>query len=155
MKKTIFILLIVAAFVIFMNFDKFIEVVNDFRYPTLNISVENFSLEDDGVLTLDVKLKNVTENPISVGNLEITYIVILDNKNYETTKRNFIVKKTLDKKDELKVFVMLSAYYNFEYEDEAPSWIRQKKNSFGLKISVKDNSDQIIKRAKRNVDIAT
>ena len=62
MKKTIFILLIVAAFVIFMNFDKFIEVVNDFRYPTLNISVENFSLEDDGVLTLDVKLKNVTEN---------------------------------------------------------------------------------------------
>jgi len=155
MKKTIFILLIVAAFVIFMNFDKFIEVVNDFRYPTLNISVENFSLEDDGVLTLDVKLKNVTENPISVGNLEITYIVILDNKNYETTKRNFIVKKTLDKKDELKVFVMLSAYYNFEYEDEAPSWMRQKKNSFGLKISVKDNSDQIIKRAKRNVDIAT
>jgi hypothetical protein len=138
-----------------MNFDKFIEVVNDFRYPTLNISVENFSLEDDGVLTLDVKLKNVTENPISVGNLEITYIVILDNKNYETTKRNFIVKKTLDKKDELKVFVMLSAYYNFEYEDEAPSWMRQKKNSFGLKISVKDNSDQIIKRAKRNVDIAT
>ncbi|MFC1845090.1 hypothetical protein ACFLZ5_09925 [Thermodesulfobacteriota bacterium] len=155
MKKSLFVVFIVAAFIIYMNFDKFIEIVNDFKYPTLNISIEDFSLKDDGVLTLDIKLKNVTDNPISVGKLEITYIVILDNKHYETTNRNFIVKKTIDKKDDLNVFVMLSDYYNLEYEDEAPSWMRQKKNSFGLKISVKDNSDQTIKRAKRNVDIST
>ena len=155
MKKSLFVVFIVAAFIIYMNFDKFIEIVNDFKYPTLNISIEDFSLKDDGVLTLDIKLKNVTDNPISVGKLEITYIVILDNKHYETTNRNFIVKKTIDKKDDLNVFVMLSDYYNLEFESEAPAWIRQKKKSFGLKISVKDNFDKIIKWAKRNIDIST
>ena len=82
MKIVLFFLLIGSVFIIYMNFDSFIEIVNDFKNPTLNISVENFSLKEDGVLTLDVKLKNSTDNPISVDKLEITYIVILDNKNH-------------------------------------------------------------------------
>ena len=155
MKKILFFLLIFAAFIIFMNFDRSIEIVNDLRYPTLDISVENFSLKEDGVLALDVKLENVTENPISVGTLEIMYVVVLDNKNYEETERNFIVKKTIEPKDQLIVFVMLSDYYNLESEDEAPAWIRQKKNRFGLKITVKKNSGETIKQAKRKVNIST
>ncbi|MGB5884524.1 MAG: hypothetical protein WBG28_10530 [Desulfobulbales bacterium] len=155
MKIVLFFLLIGSVFIIYMNFDSFIEIVNDFKNPTLNISVENFSLKEDGVLTLDVKLKNVTDNPISVDKLEITYIVILDNKNHEITNRDFIVRKTIDKKDQLVFHVMLSDYYNPVFESEAPTWIRQKKKSFGLKISVKDNFDKTIKWAKRYIDIPT
>lgn len=155
MKIVLFFLLIGSVFIIYMNFDSFIEIVNDFKNPTLNISVENFSLKEDGVLTLDVKLKNVTDNPISVGKLAITYIVILDNKNHETTNRDFIVRKTIDKKGQLIFHVMLSDYYNPVFESEAPTWIRQKKKSFGLKISVKDNFDKTIKWAKRYIDIPT
>jgi hypothetical protein len=155
MKIVLFFLLIGSVFIIYMNFDSFIEIVNDFKNPTLNISVENFSLKEDGVLTLDVKLKNVTDNSISVGKLEITYIVILDNTNHEITNRDFIVRKTIDKKNQLIFHVMLSDYYNPVFESEAPTWIRQKKKSFGLKISVKDNFDKTIKWAKRYIDIPT
>ena len=155
MKKALFLLLIGAAFIIYIKFDRVVETVNDFKNPTFNISVENFSLKEDGVLTLDVKLKNVTDSAISVGKLEITYIVILNNGSYEKTNRNIIVKKTIDKKDQLNVYVMLSDYYNSAVEPEAPIWLRQKKKSFGIKISVKDYSDKTIKWAKRRIEIPT
>jgi len=154
MKKSLFILLIIAVFLVYIKFDSVIEIVNDFKYPALDISVGNFSLEGDGVLILDVILENNTENPIFVDTLEITYIVVLDIEHYEETKRNFIVKKTIDK-DQLKVFVMLRDYYNTKFEPDISGWIRQKKKGFGLQISVKDNSGKTIKWAKRHVDIST
>ena len=137
MKKALFLLIICAAFILYFNFDRFIETVNDFKNPTFNISVENPTLGEDGVLTVDVKLKNVTDSTISVGKLEITYITVLNNRSYEETIRNILVKKTIDKKDQLSVFVMLADYYNSEVEPEAPIWLRQKKKNFGLRISVK------------------
>ena len=155
MKKTLFFLLLVAAFIIYMNFDSFIETVDDFKNPTFNISVENFSLAEDGVLTFDVKLKNVTDSPISVGKLEIAHLVILNNRNYEESNSNIIVRNTIDKKGQLYVSVMLSDYYNPKVEPEAPTWLRQKKKSFGIEISVKDDFDKTIKWAKRNIDFST
>jgi hypothetical protein len=152
MKKFLFFLLIGAAIIIYMNFDSFIETVNDFKNPTFNISIGFSSLENDGVLAFEVLLENVTDRPISVSKLEITYIVLLEGKRYKKTNRNILVRKTIDKKSELPIYVMLPDYYNPEIDPEASTWDRNKKKSFGIKISVKDNFDETIKWAKRNID---
>lgn len=153
MKKLLLFLLIGAAVIIFMDFDRFIEKINDFKNPTFNISVLYSSLENDGALTFEVLLENVTDSPISVGKLEITYIVLLDGKNYKKMNRNIVVRQTIDKKSELPIYVMLPNYYKPGIGPEASTWIRNKKKSFGIKISVKDNFDKIIKSAKRNIDL--
>jgi hypothetical protein len=154
MKKFLFFLLIGAAFIIYINFDSFIETVNDLTNPTFEISVVNSSLENDGVLAFEVLLENVTDSPISVGKLEITYIVILDRRNHKKNNRNIIVRKTIDKKSQLYIYVMLPDYYNPELDSEASAWIRNKKKSFGIKISVKDNFDKTIKWVKRDIDFS-
>ena len=151
-KLLLFVLLLGAAIIIYMDFDSFIEKVNDFKNPTLNISIEYSSLENDGALTFGVLLENVTDRPISISKLEITYIVLLKGKNYKKMNRNILVGKTIDKKSELPIFVMLPNYYNPEIGPEASTWDRNKKKSFGIKISVKDNFDKTIKSVKRNVD---
>ena len=50
---------------------------------------------------------------------------------------------------------MLSDFYNPRVEPEAPTWLIQKKKSFGIEISVKDNFGETIKWAKRNIDFST
>jgi len=153
MKKLLLFLLIGAAVIIFMDFDRFIEKINDFKNPTFNISVLYSSLENDGALTFEVLLENVTDSPISVGKLEITYIVLLDGKNYKKMNRNIVVRQTIDKKSELPIYVMLPNYYKPGVGPEASTWISNKKKSFGIQISVKNNFDKTIKSAKRNIDL--
>ena len=154
-KLLLFVLLLGAAIIIYMGFDSFIEKVNDFKNPTFNISIEYSSLENDGALTFGVLLENVTDRPISVSKLEITYIVLLKGKRYKKMNRNILVGKTIDKKSELPISVMLPDYYNPDIDTEASTWGRNKKKSFGIKISVKDNFDKTIKSVKRNVDFWT
>jgi hypothetical protein len=152
MKKLLVVVVIGVTILIFVDLYSFIEKVNDFINPTLNISIVSSSLENDGVLTFKVLLENVADRRISVGELEITYIVLLKGKNYKKMNRNIIVRKIIDKKNELLVFVMLPDYYNSEIDPEASAWDRNKKKSFGIRISVKDYSDKTIKWAKRNRD---
>ena len=151
-KLLLFVLLLGAAIIIYMDFDSFIEKANDFKNPTFNISIEYSSLENDGALTFGVLLENVTDRPISVSKLEITYIVLLKGKNYKKMNRNILVGKIIDKKSALPIYVMLPDYYNPEIGPEASTWDRNKKKSFGIKISVMDNFDKIIKSVKRNID---
>jgi hypothetical protein len=47
---------------------------------------------------------------------------------------------------------MLPDYYNPEIGPEASTWDRNKQKSFGIRISVKDNFDETIKWAVRNID---
>ena len=153
MKKIfLFILLIGAAIIIYLNFDSFIEKANDLKNPTFNISIGYSLLEDDGVLAFEVLLENVTDKPISVSKLEITYIVLLEGKRYKKMNRNILVGKVIDKKSELPIYVMLPNYYKPGIGPETSTWIRNKKKSFGIKISVMNNFDKIIKSVKRNID---
>ena len=153
MKKLLLLVLLPgAAIIIYMGFDSFIEKVNDFKNPTFNISIEYSSLENDGALTFGVLLENVTDRPISVSKLEITYIVLLKGKNYKKMNRNILVGKIIDKKSALPIYVMLPDYYNPEIGPEASTWDRNKQKSFGIRISVKDNFDETIKWAVRNID---
>ena len=153
MKKILLLVLLLgAAIIIYMGFDSFIEKVNDFKNPTFNISIEYSSLENDGTLTFGVLLENVTDRPISVSKLEITYIVLLKGKNYKKMNRNILVGKIIDKKSALPIYVMLPDYYNPEIGPEASTWDRNKQKSFGIRISVKDNFDETIKWAVRNID---
>ena len=122
--------------------------VNDFKNPGLHISLVDFSLVADGVLTSKVLLENDSGSPIYVGKLEITYIVLLKNKRHKVAKRSIIVRNTIDKKSDLLVYVMLPDYYNHEIDPEASTWDRERKEKFGIKISVKDNSDKTIKWTK-------
>jgi len=151
-KLLLFVLLLGAAIIIYMDFDSFIEKVNDFKNPTFNISIEYSSLENDGALTFGVLLENVTDRPISISKLEITYIVLLKGKNYKKMNRNILVGKIIDKKSALPIYVMLPDYYNPEIGPEASTWDRNKQKSFGIRISVKDNFDETIKWAVRNID---
>jgi hypothetical protein len=154
MKKLLLLVLLPgAAIIIYMGFDSFIEKVNDFKNPTFNISIEYSSLENDGALTFGVLLENVTDRPISVSKLEITYIVLLKGKNYKKMNRNILVGKIIDKKSALPIYVMLPDYYNPEIGPEASTWDRNKQKSFGIRISVKDNFDETIKWAVRNIDL--
>lgn len=154
MKKLLLLVLLSgAAIIIYMGFDSFIEKVNDFKNPTFNISIEYSSLENDGALTFGVLLENVTDRPISVSKLEITYIVLLKGKNYKKMNRNILVGKIIDKKSALPIYVMLPDYYNPEIGPEASTWDRNKQKSFGIRISVKDNFDETIKWAVRNIDL--
>ena len=156
MKKLLLsVLLFGAAIIIYLNFGSFIEKANDLKNPTFNISIGYSLLEDDGVLAFEVLLENVTDRPISISKLEITYIVLLKGKNYKKMNRNILVGKVIDKKSELPIYVMLPDYYNPEIGPEASTWDRNKKKSFGIKISVKDNFDKTIKSVKRNVDFWT
>ena len=151
-KLLLFVLLLGAAIIIYMDFDSFIEKVNDFKNPTFNISIEYSSLENDGALTFGVLLENVTDRPISISKLEITYIVLLKGKNYKKMNRNILVGKIIDQKSALPIYVRLPDYYNPEIGPEASTWDRNKQKSFGIRISVKDNFDETIKSVKRNVD---
>ena len=151
-KLLLFVLLLGAAIIIYMGFDSFIEKVNDFKNPTFNISIEYSSLENDGDLTFRVLLENVTDRPISISKLEITYIVLLKGKNYKKMNRNILVGKIIDKKSALPIYVMLPDYYKPEIGPEASTWDRHKQKSFGIRISVKDNFDETIKWAVRNID---
>jgi hypothetical protein len=151
-KLLLFVLLLGAAIIIYMGFDGFIEKVNDFKNPTFNISIEYSSLENDGDLTFRVLLENVTDRPISISKLEITYIVLLKGKNYKKMNRNILVGKIIDKKSALPIYVMLPDYYKPEIGPEASTWDRNKQKSFGIRISVKDNFDETIKWAVRNID---
>ena len=154
MKKLLLVVLLLgAAIIIYMGFDSFIEKVNDFKNPTFNISIEYSSLENDGALTFGVLLENVTDRPISISKLEITYIVLLKGKNYTKMNRNILVGKIIDKKSALPIYVMLPDYYNPEIGPEASTWDRNKQKSFGIRISVKDNFDETIKWAVRNIDL--
>jgi len=153
MKKLLLsVLLFGAAIIIYLNFGSFIEKANDLKNPTFNISIGYSLLEDDGVLAFEVLLENVTDKPISVSKLEITYIVLLEGKRYKKMNRNILVGKVIDKKSELPIYVMLPDYYNPEIGPEASTWDRNKKKSFGIKISVMNNFDKIIKSVKRNID---
>lgn len=154
MKKLLILLVIGTAFIIFFDLDSFIEKINDFINPTFNISILNPSLEKDGVMTLEVLLENVTNSPIFVDKLELTFIVIPTRVNYEKRKSDIIVGKTIDKKDDLRVYVILSDYYNPEVEPEAEARLRQKKENFGIKITVKDKIGDTIKWAKRKIDFS-
>ena len=154
MKKLLLLVLLPgAAIIIYMGFDSFIEKVNDFKNPTFNISIEYSSLENDGALTFGVLLENVTDRPISISKLEITYIVLLKGKKYKRMNRNILVGKIIDKKSALPIYVMLPDYYNPEIGPEASTWDRNKQKSFGIRISVKDNFDETIKWAVRNIDL--
>jgi len=156
MKKLLLsVLLFGAAIIIYLNFGSFIEKANDLKNPTFNISIGYSLLEDDGVLAFEVLLENVTDKPISVSKLEITYIVLLEGKRYKKMNRNILVGKVIDKKSELPIYVMLPDYYNPEIGPEASTWDRNKKKSFGIKISVMNNFDKIIKSVKRNIDFWT
>jgi len=155
MRRILVLVLIGAAFFIYMNFDNFIETVNDIKNPTFTISVENPSLGDDDVLSFDVSLENVTDSPIAVSNLEITYIVILEDKSSKESSTNIAANKVIDKKDQIYIHVELSDYYNSDIDPEASTWTRNKKNSYGIKISVKDNSDKTIKWVKRKIAVST
>jgi len=153
MKKLLLsVLLFGAAIIIYLNFGSFIEKANDLKNPTFNISIGYSLLEDDGVLAFEVLLENVTDKPISVSKLEITYIVLLEGKRYKKMNRNILVGKVIDKKSELPIYVMLPDYYNPEIGPEASTWDRNKQKSFGIRISVKDNFDETIKWAVRNID---
>ena len=151
-KLLLFVLLLGAAIIIYMGFDSFIEKENDFKNPTFNISIEYSSLENDGALTFGVLLENVTDRPISISKLEITYIVLLKGKNYKKMNRNILVGKIIDQKSALPIYVRLPDYYNPEIGPEASTWDRNKQKSFGIRISVKDNFDETIKWAVRNID---
>jgi hypothetical protein len=129
-KLLLFVLLLGAAIIIYMGFDSFIEKVNDFKNPTFNISIEYSSLENDGDLTFRVLLENVTDRPISISKLEITYIVLLKGKKYKRMNRNILVGKIIDKKSALPIYVMLPDYYKPEIGPEASTWDRNKKKSF-------------------------
>ena len=96
MKKILVVLLIGAAVFTYLNFDSVIEKINDLKNPTFDIEMGFSSLEKDGVLTFDVLLKNVTDRPISVDILEVTYIVLLKGKNYTKKTRNILDKKTIN-----------------------------------------------------------
>ena len=151
-KLLLFVLLLGAAIIIYIGFDSFIEKVNDFKNPTFNISIEYSSLENDGDLTFRVLLENVTDRPISISKLEITYIVLLKGKKYKRMNRNILVGKIIDKKSALPIYVMLPDYYKPEIGPEASTWDRERKEKFGIKISVKDNSDKTIKWVRRKID---
>jgi len=134
-----------ALVLYFSNFDSLIEKGNNLLNPPFNISVINPSLNNDGVLDFEVLLENDSDHPITVGKLELTYIVIPTRVNYEKRNRNILVRKIIDKNDDLSVYVILSDYYNPEVLPEAESWLRLKKKSFGIEISVKDKADDTIK----------
>ena len=110
------------------------------------------SLEADGVLTSKVLLENDTKSPLFVSKLEISYIVLLKNKRHTEVNRNIIVRDTIDKESHLLIYVMLPDYYNYEIDPEASIWDRERKEKFGIQISVKDNSDKTIKWVKRKID---
>jgi len=151
-KLLLFVLLLGAAIIIYLGFDSFIEKVNDFKNPGLHISLVDFSLEADGVLTSKVLLENDTKSPLFVSKLEISYIVLLKNKRHTEVNRNIIVRDTIDKESHLLINVMLPDYYNDEIDPEASIWDRERKEKFGIQISVKDNSDKTIKWVKRKID---
>jgi hypothetical protein len=152
MQRFFFFLVIFLLVIIYMSFDSFTAKVNDFKNPGLHISLVDSSLEADGVLTSKVLLENDTKSPIFVSKLEISYIVLLKNKRHTEVNRNIIVRDTIDRESHLLIYVMLPDYYNYEIDPEASIWDRERKEKFGIQISVKDNSDKTIKWVKRKID---
>lgn len=152
MQRYLFFLVIFLLAIIYISFDSFTAKLNDFKSPGLHISLVDSSLEADGVLTSKVLLENDTKSPIFVSKLEISYIVLLKNKRHTEMNRSIIVRDTIDKESRLLINVMLPDYYNNEIDPEASIWDRERKEKFGIQISVKDNSDKTIKWVKRKID---
>jgi len=148
MSRILIFLVIFLAGIIFIKFDFIVKRVNDFKKPTFNITVGKFSLEKDGTLTFRVELKNVKDSPIYVNKLGITYIVFIDDDRYEFANRDIEVKKEIDIEIPLDIDVTLFNYVTPKFEPTASQWIRNKKEKFGIKISVKDNSDKTIQWTK-------
>ena len=152
MQRFLAILVICIVGIIFLSFDAIISTVNDFKKQTFNIIVVNSSLGADGALILKVKLENVTDIPIFVGKLGITYIVFPDENNYDYNNNEIEVRKTIDPKNPLDITVMLPDYVNLGVESTASLWIRNKRKNFGIKVSVKDNLDETIQWTKIKTD---
>lgn len=152
MQRFLAILVICIVGIIFLSFDTIINAVNDFKKQTFNIIVVNSSLGADGALILKVKLENVTDIPIFVGKLGITYIVFPDENNYDFNNKEIEVRKTIDPKNPLDINVMLPDYVNLGVEPAASLWIRNKRENFGIKVSVKDNLDETIQWTKIKTD---
>jgi len=152
MQRFLAILVICIVGIIFLSFDTIISTVNDFKKQTFNIIVVNSSLGADGALTLKVKLENVTDIPIFVGKLGITYIVFPDENNYDYNNNEIEVRKTIDPKNPLDITVMVPDYVNLGVESTASLWIRNKRKNFGIKVSVKDNLDETIQWTKIKTD---
>ena len=152
MQRFLAILVICIVGIIFLSFDTIINTVNDFKKQTFNIIVVNSSLGADGALILKVKLENVTDIPIFVGKLGITYIVFPDENNYDFNNKEIEVRKTIDPKNPLDINVMLPDYVNLGVEPAASLWIRNKRENFGIKVSVKDNLDETIQWTKIKTD---
>lgn len=62
------------------------------------------------------------------------------------------VRKTIDPKNPLDINVMLPDYVNLGVESAASLWIRNKRENFGIKVSVKDNLDETIQWTKIKTD---
>ncbi len=152
MQRFLAILVICIVGIIFLSFDTIINTVNDFKKQKFNIIVVNSSLGADGALILKVKLENVTDIPIFVGKLGITYIVFPDENNYDFNNKEIEVRKTIDPKNPLDINVMLPDYVNLGVESAASLWIRNKRENFGIKVSVKDNLDETIQWTKIKTD---
>lgn len=152
MQRFLAILVICIVGIIFLSFDTIINTVNDFKKQKFNIIVVKSSLGEDGALILKVKLENVTDIPIFVGKLGITYIVFPDENNYDFNNKEIEVRKTIDPKNPLDINVMLPDYVNLGVESAASLWIRNKRENFGIKVSVKDNLDETIQWTKIKTD---
>lgn len=152
MQRFLAILVICIVGIIFLSFDTIINTVNDFKKQTFNIIVVNSSLGADGALILKVKLENVTDIPIFVGKLGITYIVFPDENNYDYNNNEIEVRKTIDPQNPSDITVMLPDYVNLGVEPTASLWIRNKRKNFGIKVSVKDNLDETIQWTKIKID---
>jgi len=151
--QRLFIFLGVFLVVIFLiNFDNIVKIANDFKEPALDIEVGKSLLGADGTLTAKVTLKNVTESPIFVDRLGITYIVFIDDNRYEFEKRDIEARMTIDGKNQENITVVLPGYVNPKFEPSASQWIRNKRKKFGIKISVKDNFDKIVQWTNIKLD---
>ena len=152
MQRFLFILAIFLVGIVYLKYDFIVEKVNDFKEPALNIAAENISKGDDGSLTFKVILNNATDKPIFVGKLVITYIIFIDDDRYTVENKDIEIGKTIDEKNPLDANVILSDYFNPDFEPTASLWIRNKRKNFGIKISVQDNFDESIQWTKIKPD---
>jgi hypothetical protein len=154
MQRFLAILVICLVGIIYLGFDTIVEKINELKTPTFSISVVRPSLGTDGTLTFKVMLKNVTDSPIGVAGLGITYVIFPDDNSYEYKNTEIEVRETLDPKQQLDIPVVLADYVNPLVDPTASSWVRNKKKKFGIKISVKDYSDKTLQWTKIRIDPA-
>jgi len=152
MSRFLILLVIFFVGIVFIKFDFIVQTLNDFKEPTFDITVGKSLLENDGTLTFKVELKNVKDKPIFVDRLGITYIVFIDDNRYEFENRDIEVRKTIDSENQEDITVALPGYVNTKFEPSASQWIRNKREEFGIKISVKDNFDKTIQWTNIKLD---